>query len=244
MKHNTSRNKTYTRKRSDSIFFLCGVLMLLSEIWKQLVLTFTLSGGIYDWWYVPFQLCSIPMYLLLAYPWLRKRELRKTILAFLSSYCLMSGVIVFADTSGLQYPVPALTLHSYLWHVLLILIGIGAGWTYCAHEEDGGNVLFSRQLSRAYPMRPFLYATFLYLLCCAVAEALNLTLDRYGQINLFYINPHYPMQQIFFRDLAAVTGNLSAILLYMASTVLGAFLFFLLWRPLFLFLHRRHVPRV
>ncbi len=231
MDQNSSFTAKYFPKFSDRLFFLCGVLMLCSEIWKQLVLTFALGNGIYDWWYVPFQLCSVPMYILLAYPWLRREGIRRTLLAFLMSYCLMSGIIVFADTSGLQYPIPELTAHSYIWHLLLILIGIGSGITYCRSlRSDAKNILFSRALSRAYPLRPFLSATFLYLSCCVIAETLNLTLDRYGLINMFYINPHYPMQQIVFRDLVPVIGNTAAVLLYVTVTVLGAFLFFLLWR--------------
>lgn len=155
MDQNSSFTAKYFPKFSDRLFLLCGVLMLCSEIWKQLVLTFALGNGIYDWWYVPFQLCSVPMYVLLAYPWLRREGIRRTLLAFLMSYCLMSGIIVFADTSGLQYPIPELTAHSYVWHLLLILIGIGAGITYCRSlRSDAKNILFSRALSRAYPLRP------------------------------------------------------------------------------------------
>lgn len=243
MKKETRRKLLFTEKYfpelSDRLFFLCGVLMLSSEIWKQIVLTFFVGNGVYDWWYFPFQLCSVPMYVLLAYPWLRGPRIRQTLLAFLMSYCLLSGVIVFADTSGLQYPVFALSVHSYTWHILLILIGIGAGLVYCRGLSGNNQVLFSRTLSRAFPLRPFLNGTALYLACCLVAEALNLTLDRYGLINMFYINPDYKMQQVFFRDLARVIGNLPSILVYIAATVLGAFLFFLIWLPVFRARNRR-----
>lgn len=244
MERKLSLIEKYFPKISDRIFFLCGVLMLCSEIWKQLLLTFAVGNGIYDLWYLPFQLCSVPMYILLAYPWLRSDSLRRMLLAFLMTYCLMGGIIVFTDTSGLEYPLPELTAHSYIWHLLLILVGLGAGITYCRGLcSDAKNILFSRALSRVYPLRPFLYATLLYLSCCVVAEALNLTLDQYGLINMFYINPHYPMQQIVFRDLAPVTGNLIAVLLYVAVTVLGAFLLFLLWRPVSRLICRRKSVR-
>ena len=50
------------------------MLMFCSEIWKQFTLTFAIGGGSYIWWYFPFQLCSIPMYILLVYPWIRKKN--------------------------------------------------------------------------------------------------------------------------------------------------------------------------
>ena len=216
---------------SDIFFFVCGIIMLISEVWKQLILTFVLGGGSYNWWYFPFQLCSIPMYVLLAYPWLRRKNARLTLLAFLMCYCLLGGIAVFADTSGLHYPLPALTVHSYLWHIVLILLGITAGITYIRRLHfDRKRTLFSRALSAAFPLRPFIYCTCLYLACCLIAELLNLSLDKFGTINMFYINPDYRMQQVVFRDLLPIIGNTGTILLYIASTILGAFLLYLFWK--------------
>lgn len=224
----------------DRIFFLCGVLMLCSEIWKQFVLTFVLGHGSYNWWYFPFQLCSIPMYVLLAYPWVRREGARRMLLAFLMSYCLLGGVAVFADTSGLQYPIPALTVHSWAWHILLLLIGLSAGIVYSRRlSVDAKNILFSRTLSHTLPLRPFFHATLLYLTCCVAAEVFNLSLDKFGLINMFYINPDLQMQQIVFRDLVPVIGNLPAIIIYIAATCTGAFLFFLIWNLFFRLFSRK-----
>lgn len=232
--------ETYFPQISDRIFFLCGVLMLCSEIWKQLVLTFSLGHGTYNWWYFPFQLCSIPMYLLLVYPWIRKEGARRMLLAFLMTYCPLGGIAVFADTSGLQYPLPALTVHSWTWHILLILVGISAGAVYFGRlRSSAKEILFSRALSEALPLRPFFHATVLYLSCCLIAELFNLTFDRFGLINMFYINPHLKMQQVIFRDLVPLIGNPGAILVYIAAAVSGAFLFFLIWNLIFRFLIRR-----
>ena len=109
----------YFPDTSDRILFLCGAVMLSTEIWKQLVLTLS-AGGHYNLWYLPFQLCSIPMYVLLAYPWLRREKIRRVLLAFLMCYGLLGGIAAFADTSGMKYAYPALTVHSHLWHVLKV----------------------------------------------------------------------------------------------------------------------------
>ena len=232
--------ETYFPGLSDRIFFLCGVLMLGSEVWKQCLLTFVLGHGTYNWWYFPFQLCSIPMYVLLAYPWLRRESTRRMLLEFLMSYCLLGGVAVFADTSGLNYPLPSLTVHSWTWHILLLLIGLGAGIVYSRRlDADAKNIIFSRTLSHSLPLRPFFHATLLYLCCCLAAELFNLSLDRFGLINMFYINPHLQMQQVVFRDLVPIIGNLPAIPIYIAATCLGAFLFFLIWNLIFRLMLRK-----
>lgn len=237
----TRFKNTYFSDISSIVFFMCGMLMLCSEVWKQLTLTFAIGGGSYIWWYFPFQLCSIPMYILLIYPWLRKRTARLTLLAFLMCYCLLGGIAVFADTSGLHYPLKALTAHSYLWHFLLIILGITSGIVYIRLlRSNEKRTLFSRTLKNAFPLRPFIYSTLLYLACCLIAELLNLSLDRSGTINMFYINPDYRMQQVVFRDLLPLLGNTGVILLYIASTILGAFILFLIWKLVFRLSSLRH----
>ena len=156
MKNRKTLISVYFSNISDIIFFVCGILMLCSEVWKQFTLTFVMGGGSYNWWYFPFQLCSIPMYVLLAYPWLRRGNVRRALLMFLMCYCLLGGIAVFADTSGLHYPLKALTVHSYLWHILLIILGITSGITYIRLlRSNEKKTLFSRSLKTAFPLRPY-----------------------------------------------------------------------------------------
>lgn len=50
------------------LLFFLGILLALSECYKQMFLYYIVNGRKYDWWYFPFQLCSIPMYLCLILP--------------------------------------------------------------------------------------------------------------------------------------------------------------------------------
>ena len=45
-------------KKQNLLLNLLAVLFPLSEIWKQLLLTWV-NGGVYRWWYFPFQLIDI-----------------------------------------------------------------------------------------------------------------------------------------------------------------------------------------
>ena len=107
-------------------FLISGILMLASELWKQYTLTFLIGGVSYNWWYFPFQLCSIPMYVCLLLPWVRSRRLRQILTAFLVDFGMLGGVFAFFDTSGMHYGYLPLTIHSFAWHIFLILLGIAA----------------------------------------------------------------------------------------------------------------------
>lgn len=208
-------------------FFFCGLLMLISEIWKQYCLTFLINGGSYNWWYFPFQLCSTPMYILLFLPHIKKERLWNACLTFLMSFGLLGGIAVFADTTGLHYPLPALTIHSYTWHILLIFIGgFAAAARFSGKSGKNGEMVSV--------VHSFADAAMLYLFFCAVAACINHICGRFGTINMFYINPEYPMEQVVFCDLVPRLGNGTVIFLYIAMTVLGAGILFLFWSLVFL----------
>lgn len=231
--------KTYPDKTNKihsgySLFFLlCGLFLTGSEIWKQWYLTTAVNHGTYNWWYFPFQLCSIPMYVLLILPWVKKGRFRDSLLTFLMCYGLLGGIAVFADTSGLHYPAAALTVHSYLWHILLILIGIAAGRCYLSTPAE--------KIAPAARFRAgFLGSTLIYAVCCVAASCLNALITPFGSIDMFYINPRYPMVQIVFSELAEAIGNTPAIFLYILSTVCGSLLLFLLWVFIFFRWKKHH----
>lgn len=224
-------------QRLNHVFFISGLVLAASEIWKQWCLTVRVNGGVYDWWYFPFQLCSLPMYLLLVFPWVKSRKMRRALLAFLMDYTLLGSIMVWAEPSGLFYPLAALTLHSFLWHILLTVIGLLAGFSWRSETKTsscGGFTLMEtagvswRQAAREAG-KDFLDATLLYGAGCLAAAFLNFLFREKGEINMFYINPDAPVTQPFFRHLVPVIGQVPTILLYMLATVAGAGILHKIW---------------
>ncbi len=191
--------------KTDRFFFLAGVVLLLSELWKQLTLTFVVGGGHYDWEYFPFQLCSMPMYICLLIGIVKSAQVKTALYTFLMDFGLLGGIAAFFDTSGMHYSLTALTVHSFLWHFCLIAIGIAAG--------------FSKKGST--PVKGFLSGASVYGAGCVFAAALNVAAHPLGYINMFYISPYYPMSQVVFDHIAAVLGNNCGIFIYIGCCVLG-----------------------
>ena len=191
-------------KRQNRFFFCCGLILLASEIWKQWTLTFQLNHGVYNFWYFPFQLCSVPMYVCLILPWIRSGKLYQTLLAFLMDFSLLGGIFAFCDTSGMHYRYRPLTVHSFAWHFALIGIGITAGYIRRKTQDKS----------------PYRGPALCYLICCLIATGLNLFCYQYGSINMFYISPHYPMTQKLFCQLARVIGDPGGIACYIGASLI------------------------
>lgn len=196
-------------QRPVKLLFICGLLLALSEVYKQLFLYYIVNGGHYDWWYFPFQLCSVPMYLCLLLPLLQTAwhgRIARTFYTFLQDYGLLGGVMALAEPSGLMHPYWTLTLHGFLWHFVLIFLGL-----FCSMRGLGGK-------SR----RRFLASLPLFLLCCVIATAVNVLSHPYGNADMFYISPYYPNGQVIFHQIALAAGTLPGNLLYILSIILGA----------------------
>ncbi len=118
------------------------------------------------------------------------------------------------DTTGMYYPYFPLTVHSFAWHILLILIGIYAGRTGKADASFKG----------------FAQSAGIFLSCCLLATLFNLIFHPLGRINMFYISPYYQMGQIVFRKIARIWGNTAGILCYLIAILVGAGLLHLIWK--------------
>ena len=105
------------RTRSEAfrlhLLFACGIFLAFSEVYKQLFLYYIENNRHYDWWYFPFQLCSLPMYLCLLLPFV-PHKYQRIFCTFMYNYNLLGAVMVFVDPSGLMHPYWTLTLHGFI----------------------------------------------------------------------------------------------------------------------------------
>ena len=107
------------------LLFLCGLVLAVCEGFKQGFLYFVENNHTYDWWYFPFQLCSVPMYLGLLLPAANSvPRLRSVFTVFIQDYGLLGGIMALLEPSGLMHPYWLMTIHGFLWHFILIFMGL------------------------------------------------------------------------------------------------------------------------
>lgn len=206
----------------DRILFFCSLFLLLTESYKQCFLYFFIDQRHYDWWYFPFQLCSLPMYLCLLLPFLKRGTCKTALYTFLQDFNLLGGVAALIVSEGFHGIHWSLTLHGYVWHLLLVLIGL---FVFAGGHSD---------LSR----KGYLGTLPVFFTSCAIALFINILAPGHGQADMFYISPYYPSTQPVFHEIALAIGILPANLLYLFTICLGAALLHLL----FSVLEKHYVP--
>ncbi len=195
-----------TSRRICRVLFVCGLLLAAGELYKQLFLYYVIFGS-YNWWYFPFQLCSVPMYLCLLLPvYRRHNKFFRTACTFLQDFCLLGGIMALAEPSGLLHPYWTLTLHGLLWHIMLVFIGLLMAFSGIPDRTRRGYL-------RTLP----LLAVF-----CVIATAINVATG--GAADMFYISPYYPVTQVVFYELSLRLGTAAGIVVYLASLCAGGFL--------------------
>lgn len=200
-------------KAARWILFACGLVLSVSEVFKQFFYFFVMMDNRYSWGDFPFQLCSIPMYMCLIVPWLRPGKLQRGMYSFMVLYNLLGGAISFTEPSGLLHDYWFLTIHACVWHMLLVFVGL-----FICFSMRGGN----RQSD-------YIGATKTFLVLCGIAFALNCFVQYVlgESMNMFFVGPgNSPI--IVFQQFSEWFGWYINTPIYIFAVCLGAYIVFCL----------------
>ena len=189
-----------------------GLFLMVCEIYKQLFYFYYFNDRQYEWGVFPFHLCSIPMYFCVIVALLKKGSLQRSMLSFMMMYNLLSGAIAFTEPSGLLHDYWTLTLHAFIWHLLIFFVGL-----YLAFSGRGGSEISDYWAS-----------TKVFLALCVIAFLINVMVIKVfqGNINMFFVGPRNS-SLVVFKQISEYFGWYVSTALYIPSVCLGAYLCFL-----------------
>ena len=204
------------------LFLSVGIILILAEIFKQLA--YTAIEGAYRFDLIPFQLCSIPMYLCVIIGALPENTFTRISKTFIATFGLMGGVASYIAPGTMCREWLELTLHSFIWHLILIFLGF---YAFFSNIEELGT-------------RDFAGAVLMYFSLCIVAFVINLIcINAPGaDVNMFYIGPK-PSNLPVCREITARFGVAVNSVIYTISLSFCAALIFVLEKVLNLAFKRK-----
>ena len=217
--------------------------MLASEIYKQLFLYFIVNGQTYDWWFFPFQLCSVPMYMCILLPLFYRSSgsikpsgqvctgsseagsggFGQVMVTFMCGFTFVSAVAALIWPEDMLRPYVTLTWHGLIWHGVLLFISVMIGLSGMADLTWKG----------------FLKSALLFLILCAVAIMINVlaepiaashpiypesagTAGIISYPDMFYLSPYRASVQPVIREIDAIFGRAAAMLTYIIMIITAA----------------------
>lgn len=205
------RLRNCSEKTAKWTLFTIGLVLALSEVYKQFFYFFVMMDNAYSWGDFPFQLCSVPMYFCLIAPWLKSGKLQRGMYSFMILYNLLGGAIAFTEPSGLLHDYWFLTMHALVWHMLLVFIGLF--------------LCFSRR--GAASIADYWGATWTFIGLCIIAFLLNcfVQFGLHEHMNMFFVGPgDSPL--IVFKQFSQWFGWYINTLIYIPVVCIGAYIIF------------------
>lgn len=197
-------------KTIKGIILTIGIILAVCEVYKQLMYKLVICpDDLYHWGAFPFHLCSVPMYLCLIIPFLKKGAVLQTMYDFIMSYSLLSGFVAFLEPSGLLHSQVTMTVHSLMWHLMLVFLG-----ALMAFSGLGGVAKLN-----------FKRATIMWLILCAVAFAINCIHWNVseGALNMFFVGPRNS-SLIICKQISEAFGWYVSTILYIPAVSVGAWI--------------------
>lgn len=173
-------------KTVNTISLIAWLIILLFEIYKQVVFSFENEGGVgvwdYQWYAFPFQLCSTPLYLLPFIIFLKEGKVRDSVIAFMMTFSLFGGLATFVYPEQVFISTIGINIQTMVHHGLQIVLGV---------------FLFVNNRKRV-DIKFILKGFIVFAIMMAVALLLNIVVYHIfaargidETFNMFYIGPYF-----------------------------------------------------
>ena len=198
------RLRNTTEKQHRIVLGVVGAFLMLTEVYK-IAFHITVNPYGWDFWGAfPFQLCSVPMYSSLICAFCKNKTVNRWLCESMFAVNTVGGLMAFLEPSGIQHGYITLTLHAYIWHMLLVFIGL---YLYMSRRACTDS-------------HSYFKAVAVYGISCGVAQGFNLLFG--DKINCFYISPYVQSPLAVFKDIYASCGWIVNMLLLMLAVLLAA----------------------
>lgn len=171
-------------KKPERVVWIVAIIVIALEIYKQIVFCFDIDEwGVlnfeYQWYILPWQFCSMPMYIgLLA--GITRGKARSFMHCFLATYAIFGGLTVMVYPAQVFTAEIGINLQTMICHASMIVVGVFLFYTGLVKTEFSS--LFK--------------ATAVFAVSLGIAICINEWAYRAGimagkhRVNMFYVSPY------------------------------------------------------
>ena len=211
-------DKTFRR-----IILVFWIVMLVLEVYKQVLFSYELNGkvGVWDfrWEFFPFQLCSMPLYVLPFVAFLKEGKVRDSIMSFMATFAFFGGVAVMIYPGNVFVEYIGINIQTMVHHGLQVVLGVFI-------------FIYNR---KKFNHKYFLLGIIPFVAVLLIAIFSNLimyrVLDEY--FNMFYISPYFECHLPVLEVVQQKVPYFAFLLIYILGFVFVAYLMFIIMRGIY-----------
>ena len=199
------------------IVLLFWAAILILEVYKQIVTSFDYIDGTaywrYRWHAFPFQLCSMPLYVLPIILVLKDSRLRDAFISFSSYYLLVAGIAVMIYPGNVFGVTVGTNIQTMFHHGTQVVLGI----------------YFAVRHRRRIDFDFWLLGVKVMTVLCAMVIALNVVAHKMllsngisADFNMFFLSPYHRVELPILSDFAASLPYPAFVLAYILVLTLGS----------------------
>lgn len=168
------------------ISLICWVVMVVLEIYKQVIYTFEYDGTVvtwdYQWYAFPYQFCSTPIFVLPFVAFLKDSKFRDAFVAYMAFFSLFGGIAVFFYPNDVFISTIGINIQTMIHHGSQIVLGI----FFIVHSRRKINLKFHL---KSVPVFASLVAIAIIMNECGFSILTSKGMD--DDFNMFYISRHF-----------------------------------------------------
>jgi len=212
------RNK-YNEKQLKIILGSYGIIVLILEVLKQIVWSFNydpITQNIwwdYNWYAAPFQFCTTPIYVSLICLFLKKSNIRDSLLSYLAYFTILGSLatIIMPDSCFTS----------------TILVNIHTMYLHCGSFILSIYLLITKEVKLDFNI--FLKGFIIFIIFVFIANSLNIILYNLNVINgetfnMFYISPYFVSELPIYNIIQQNIPYFFYLIFYIVSIFIGGLL--------------------
>ena len=155
------------------IVFISWILLVVFEVFKQLIVSHEGGEWKYNWYHFPYQFCETPLYVLPILLLVRNEKARNALIAFISTYVFFAGFALMVLPLTLYSEKVFFNIRTMLEHGIQVMLGI---YLFAWNRKNMNAI-------------SFLQGSIIFIGTVIVAVILNSTIGiKHPEINMFFLS--------------------------------------------------------
>ncbi len=213
--------KNIDNKGVKKILFICSLICLILEVYKQINFSFnyneTSTWWKYQWFAFPFQFCSTPMYIALIASLIKNKKIENACFAFLATFGLVGGLSVMIYPNTVFIPTIGINIQTMVHHGMQVIMGM--------------YLILTKRIE--FNFSTLKKALYVFLVLVGIALLINILtyyLNIDGGLTLFFISPFHKSSLVILCDIYEAVPYPIFLLIYIMAFTIGSSIILLIFK--------------